>query len=188
MYAEFGVKPYWDTLTYCFNTSAAVKALDNFKPPNSIRIQPPSIDLFPAIVQYDSHVNGFLRQTFLKRWIFAPNCHTSVALDNNGEVVGYSVVRSTLRKEGWKIGPCYADNLLIARSLYQDLLERVAVSDPQAIIVVSIPSGQQFVKETEGIMKELQGELVYQTVRIYFGGIPDISFKNMFAITSPQLG
>ena len=103
MYAEFGVKPYWDTLTYCLNTSAAVKALDNFKPPNSIRIQPPSIDLFPAIVQYDSHVNGFLRQTFLKRWIFAPNCHTSVALDSNGEVVGYSVVRSTLRKEGWPL-------------------------------------------------------------------------------------
>ena len=93
--------------------------------------------------------------------------------------MGYSVVCSTLRKQ---IGPCYADDSLIARSFYQDLLVKVAVSDSQAIIDVSIPSGQQFIKDTEGIMKELQGELVYQTVRIYFGGVPDISFKNMFAI------
>ena len=62
-------------------------------------------------------------------------------------MVGYSVVRSILRKEGWKIGPCYADNSLIARSLYQDLLVGVAGSDPLAIDV-SVPSGQHFVKET----------------------------------------
>ena len=189
MYTELGGKPYWDAFLYHLNASSAVKALDNFKPPNSIRIQPPSIDFFPAILQYDSIVNGFSRQAFLKEWIFAPNCHTSVALDSNGEVVGYSVVRSTLRKEeGWKIGPCYADNSLIARSLYQDMLIKVASSDPHAVIDITIPSGQHFVKETVGIVKQLQGKLVSQSVRIYFGGTPEISFKNIFATTNSQLG
>ena len=190
MYTEIGGKPYWDAMLYYILASAAVKALDNFRPPKSIQIQPPSIDLFPAIVQYDSNVNGFSRQAFLKKWIFAPNCHTSVALDSNGEVVGYSVVRSTLRKEfeeGWKIGPCYADNSLIARCLYQDLLIKVYASDPQAVIDVNVPSGQHF-KETVRIMKELQGKLVNQSVGMYLGGIPNISFKNIFAITSSQLG
>ena len=189
IYTELGGKSYWDAFLYHLIASAALKALDNFKPPKTIRILSPSIDLFPTIFQYDSNVNGFSRQAFLKEWIFAPNCHTSVALDSNGEVVGYSVIRSTLRKEdGWKIGPCYADNSLIARSLYQDLLTKVASSDPHAVIDVTIPSGQYFVKEAIGIMKELRGEVFEQSVRMYFGGIPQISFKNIFAITSPQLG
>ena len=76
MYTEIGVKPgYIDILV------ASISSSENFIPPNSIRIQPPSIDLFPAIVQYHSNVNGFFRQTFLKEWTFVPNCHTSVALE-----------------------------------------------------------------------------------------------------------
>ena len=38
---------------------------------------------------------------------------------------------------------------------------------------VTISSGEHFVKETVGIVKKLRGEVVYQTVCIYFGGIPD---------------
>ena len=63
MYTEIGVKPgYIDILV------ASISSSENFK---SIRIQPPSIDLFPAIVQYHSNVNGFFRQAFLKEWIYA---------------------------------------------------------------------------------------------------------------------
>ena len=145
MYTTIGGIPHWEAKLHYLTASTAMKALEDFKPPQSIRIQPPNFDSFPAIVQYDSVVNGFSRQALLKEWIFAPNCHTSVALDSNGEVVGYSVVRSTLRKEeGWKIGPCYADNPLIARSLYQDLLIKISVSDPKAVIDVTVPYGQHF--------------------------------------------
>ena len=145
MYATAGARPHWEAKLHYLTASTAMKALEDFKPPQNNRIQRPNFDLFPAIVQYDSVVNGFSRQALLKEWIFAPNCHTSVALDSNGEVVGYSVVRSTLRKEeGWKIGPCYAENSLIARSLYQDMLIKVSACDHQAVIDVNVPHGQQF--------------------------------------------
>ena len=189
MYATLGARPHWGLKYHYLTASTAMKALEDFKPPQNIRIQHPNFDLFPAIVQYDSVVNGFSRQALLKEWIFAPNCHTSVALDSNGEVVGYSVVRSTLRKEeGWKIGPCYADNSLIARSLYQDLLIKVFASDPQAVIDVSVPHGQHFDEETLGIVKELHGMEISKSSRIYIGNPPAMSLKSMYATTSSTLG
>ena len=190
MYATAGARPHWEAKLHYLTASTAMKALEDFKPPQKIRIQRPNFDLFPAIVQYDSIVNGFSRQALLKEWIFAPNCHTSVALDNNGEVVGYSVVRSTLRKEeGWKIGPCYADNSLIARSLYQDMLTKVSASDHQAVIDVSVPYGQHFDEETLGIVKEVHGMEISKSSRVYIGGNPPaMSLKSMYATTSSTLG
>ena len=44
---------------------------------------------------------------FVKKWISAPNCHVSksVAVRDNGRVVGYPLVCRTLRRrDGWRIG------------------------------------------------------------------------------------
>ena len=70
---------------------------------------------------------------------FAPYCHCSVAIDNHGKVVGYGVVRSTLRKEdGWKIGTLFADDFIITRRIFKSLCDRVTIEDPQAVVSLTL--------------------------------------------------
>ena len=68
------------------------------------------------------------------------------------------------------------------------MLIKVSASDPQAVIDISVPHGQQFDEETLGIVKELHGMEISKSSRIYIGNPPAMSLKSMYATTSSTLG
>ena len=190
MYSKLGVKLHWYQQYYDLVAATAVRALKYFKPPKPLKVQSVSDELFPRILKYDKNVNSFPRQGFLKEWLFAPNCYASVALDNRDNIVGYAVVRKMLREEeGWKIGPCFADNSVIARSLYGDLCEKVADASPDAVIAACVPCSDIFDQEALKIVVELSGRPKLMLARLYRYGIHlGMSLKKIFALTSPELG
>ena len=148
-----------------------------------------SDELFQGTFKYDKNVNSFPRQGFLKEWLFAPNCYASVALDNRDNIVGYAVVRKMLREEGWKIGPCFADNFVIARNLYSDLCENVADTSSDEIIAVCVPRSEIFDQQALRIVEELSGKPKLMLARLYRYGIPlGVPLKKIIALTSPELG
>ena len=87
----------------CFNFSVPKNLSLELIRVVGVNIVPPSKVLFPAILQYDTEVNNYPRPLFLEKWVFAPNCFCSVAIDRNGDVVGYGVVRRTVGKVGWRL-------------------------------------------------------------------------------------
>ena len=188
MYETVGLKPYWCEQRYDLVASAVVKVYKELKPPQGVEIHPPSQTTFPAILEYDTNVHVYPRHSFLKEWVFAPNCHASVALSHQGEVLGYSVARTTLREEeGWRIGPVFANNSQLARCLYRDLCEKVSAENPQAIVAVDVPYGKQFSQDTVKIVKA--GQPSFKCVRIYKDGIPEgMALHKIFAITAIEIG
>ena len=153
---SIGFQPKWRVQRFDLVASQAVLALSGNLSPPSVMIQPVSEVDFNDILQYDTNVHVFPRQAFLEKWISAPNCHASVAINEDRRVVGYTVVRTTLKSEdGWKIGPLFADNAEIARSLYREACGKVAAEDPQGIIAVDVPYGDLINPDALKIVKEL---------------------------------
>jgi hypothetical protein len=190
-YEQVGLKPYWSQQRYEFVAKEARRAWDSVKYfEQALKISPLSKPMFSSVFQYDSAVHVFPRHSFLEKWVFAPNCFSSVATDSDGKMVGYGVVRTTLREgDGWRIGPLFADISLIARGLYRDLCQKVAAEDPEGIIAVDVPYGNGFDPDTLTLVSELRGKPCFKCARIYKSGIPGgMPLQKIFGITSLDLG
>ena len=117
-------------------------SLSETRPPKGVTIRPAHDVPFHDILYYDTSVHVYARGSFLRKWISAPNCFSYAATDHNGSVLGYTVVRSTFRPEdGWKIGPLFAENSEIAKSLYKTVFQRVAAEDPKGVVSIDVPYG-----------------------------------------------
>jgi hypothetical protein len=184
------VQPKWCVQRFDLVASKAAFALSGTEPSPAVTIQPASEVDFNDLLEYDTHVHVFPRQAFLEKWISAPNCHASVAISDNGRVVGYTVVRTTLKREdGWRIGPLFADNAEIARSLYREACVKVAAEDPQGIIAVDVPYGDLINPDALKIVKELSGIPTFKCARIYTKGIPaSMPLQKLFGITAIEIG
>ena len=188
---RIGFQPTWFVQCIDLVASEAVFVLSDIPLSHaSVTIQPASEVDFNDLLEYDTHVQVFPRQAFLEKWIFAPNCHASVAIRNDGKIVGYTVVRTTLKRgDGWRIGPLFADNAEIARSLYREACGKVAAEDPQGIITADVPYGDLINPDTLKVVKEMSAILTFKCVRHYGKGIPlSMPLQKLFAITSLSIG
>ena len=122
--------------------------------------------------------------------MFAPNCHCSIAIDSLGKVVGYGVIRSTLRDEdGWRIGPLYADNFATAKTIFKTMCDKITTEIPQALVTIDIPYGLSFNNESLSLVTECNGTSLGTFVRIYKNGIPEtMPLEKIFGLTSLELG
>ena len=192
MYKRVGFHPKWCVQRFDLVASQAAFTLSRTQSPPAVMIQPACEVDFNDLLEYDTHVHVFPRQAFLEKWISAANCHASVAISDNGRVVGYTTVRMTLKKgDGWRIGPLFADNAEIARSLYREACGRVAAEDPQGIIAIDVPYGDLVNPDALQIVKELSGTPVpkLMLMRGYTKGIPsNMPLQKLFGITALELG
>ena len=190
IYRRIGLEPKWSEQRFDLVALQAASAFSGSQLSQQIKIEPVSKIIFTALIKYDTSLHAFPRNSFLEKWVFAPNCHASVAIDKQERIVGYSVIRSTLREEdGWRIGPLFADDALIARSLYQDVCTKVAMKDPKAVIAVDVPYGDFFNPDTLKIVNELSGKPSFKCMRIYKKGVPSwMLLQKVFGITSIEIG
>lgn len=173
-HASYGLKPQWCIQCYDLSLNELLKS--SLIEKGDFQIVATSEQLFKELVDYDSHVHVFPRPSFLEKWLFASNCHSSVAINTSGEVAGYGVVRTTLGIEGeeigWRIGPLFADNSNIARSLYHDLCVRAAAEDRGSVITADVSYGRGFNPDSLKLLTELGGRKTYQMMRVYSNGSP----------------
>lgn len=105
--------------------------------------------------------------------------------------MGYTVVRKLLRlQEGWKIGPLYANNSMIAQSLYQAVFNKVSIEDPTAGISITIPYGDLPNPDTIVIVRNIPAMVdTLTTCRVYTHGIPPgLQLQKIFATTCSEIG
>ena len=183
-YAREGFKPYWRSRRVVFDAAKASFSLSEMLHPKGLAIQPACEVPFRDILDYDTSVHFYARASFLRKWICAPNCFSYVATDHSGSVLGYTVVRSTFRQEdGWSVGPLFAENSDIAKSLYQSVFQRVSAEDPKGVVSIDVPFGNAL-----EIARELPSKETATFVRIYNKQPFNFPLMKVFGLTSLNLG
>ena len=183
-YAREGFKPYWRSRCVMFDAAKASFSLSEMRHPKGLAIQPACEVPFHDILDYDTSVHVYARGSFLKKWISAPNCFSYAATDHNGSVLGYTVVRSSFRPEdGWMLGPLFAENSDIAKSLYQTVFQRVSAEDRKGVVSIDVPFGKAL-----EIARELPSKEMATCVRVYNKQPSNFALMKVFGLTSLDLG
>ncbi len=135
-------------------------------------------DDLPDIAAYDRAQFPTPRPNFLEKWLRTDG-HDGFLTRSGERVSGYGVIRPC--REGFKIGPLFADDTDTAKRLFDAL-------------VSAIPDGPVFLDppEPNGPARELaikRGlEPVFETARMYRGPAPNLPLDRIFGITTFELG
>ncbi len=134
---------------------------------------------FEDLERYDTLHFPEKRGRFLKAWISQPN---SVALGFVGDegLKGYGVLRPC--RVGFKIGPLFAENEKIAESLFSALAGRAEKGDPVYLDVPEPNSAALKLAERYNMTK------TFETARMYTKGNPGLPIRNIFGVTTFELG
>ena len=133
---------------------------------------------FAEVEAYDRHCFPASRDSFLQGWLRQPH---SLALGywQEHKLLGYGVIRRC--RQGYKIGPLFADNATVAEALY-NALAPAAAGKPLYIDVPDYNQAAMALVQRRGM------EGVFGCARMYLGPAPAIDHARVFGITSFGLG
>ncbi len=130
------------------------------------------------VLDYDRPFFPSPRDSFMRCWL-RPEERSGLALVRDGEVAGYGVIRRC--REGYKIGPLFADDVEGAETLFRGLAARAAGApiyiDPPVTNAVAIG-----IAEGHGLIPS------FETARMYRGPAPELPIGRTFGITTFELG
>lgn len=142
-------------------------------------IYPLHADNQEKILRYDTAVFGTDRLPFMSAWLAMPNAKAFYS-ENDGYTDGYAVVRKC--REGYKIGPLFADNATVAERLFLACHRAAA---PGETVYVDMPEPHEAARD---IARRYRLQLVFETARMYKNGIPVFPLEKVYGITSFELG
>lgn len=146
--------------------------------PFSANLSPMNKEDFEKIFEYDVTCFGYPRTIFLKNWLDMPESKAIKYTENN-KILGYAVVRKA--ETGYKIGPLFADNTIIAEELFKSCLGMA----PNNSIFLDIPATNQ---DAVSLVNKYNGKYVFECARMYYGTTPKIAVDKIYGITSFELG
>ncbi|UVJ42233.1 GNAT family N-acetyltransferase [Pseudomonas sp. LS1212] len=134
--------------------------------------------LFDQVLDYDRTCFPAVRATFLSGWIAQPDA-LAVGCRREGRLSGYGVARRC--REGYKIGPLFADDALAASALYARLAN-FAQGGP---LFLDAPQNNP---AAMALVQQLGMVEVFGCARMYFGPPPAIAHERVFGVTTFELG
>ena len=139
----------------------------------------PLSDLLIAnLLKYDRQYFPTPRPQFLKKWINQPE-NAAYGFLKDGNLSGYGVLRKC--RNGFKIGPLFAEDLEIAESLFLALINH---AQNQAIFLDTPDANPQAIS----LAQKYSMQPVFECVRMYTHGIPDFDISKVFGVTTLELG
>ncbi|HHF7349135.1 TPA: GNAT family N-acetyltransferase [Legionella feeleii] len=134
---------------------------------------------FNWLLHYDRQHFPAERAAFLRCWINQPDSLGVGYLNDDSKLAGYGVIRTC--RQGYKIGPLFADNAAIADELFIALAS-YAQGKP---IYLDIPENNPYAK---ALVQRYQLERVFETARMYLRETPSLPMEHIYGITSFELG
>jgi hypothetical protein len=130
------------------------------------------------ILRYDETAFPAPRAEFLRGWI---EQQQAVALGVVGArmLTGYGVLRAC--REGFKIGPLFADDENIAERLFAGLIARA----PGAPVFLDTPEANP---AAVALAQRFHMTPVFETARMYKNGTPEMRLDRCFGVTTFELG
>lgn len=187
LYEREGFKRAWKKGKYYFFVTFILQAYSNMTPlEDGIIIKSATEIDFAKLKLYIEDVIGFkfARAGILEKWITLPTHTAIVAVNNNGDIVGFATIRETInvREDGYHLAPLLADNGNIARFLLLKLAKEVESTQK---FVIYIPYEINF--EAKRIVDEVKGEYKSNGIRMYTGDELPIKKEKYFGMFSDQL-
>ena len=145
---------------------------------SSDQIIPISKVPFDQLAEYDRTCFPAPRPAFLKAWIAQPTA-LSLGCLREGNICGYGVVRRC--RDGSKIGPLFADDLLAALKLYAHLAD-FASGQP---LFLDVPENNSHALE---LVRRYGMVEAFGCARMYLGPAPDIAHHRVYGVTTFELG
>jgi hypothetical protein len=147
------------------------------RPPGMVHL---SAVPFPDILAYDRDCFPVARPTFLRGWLALPE---SVGLGcvRHGRLSGYGVLRRSV--EGFKVGPLFADDWVVADALLRGLAAAAAGSS----FCVDMPE-QAANPAVEQLVNRFSLQELFRTARMYTQVPPRLRTERIFGITTLELG
>jgi GNAT superfamily N-acetyltransferase len=136
-------------------------------------------DKVDGLLRYDATVFPAPRPAFVASWCSGRKHRRTAVVRKNGKIRGYGTIRRCY--EGYKIGPLFAADADSAASLLAEL----APQAKGALVFIDIPSEN---KEAVALASGMGLEPVFETARMYRGTAPSIPLKNVFGVTTLELG
>nr|WP_232220762.1 GNAT family N-acetyltransferase [Legionella tunisiensis] len=133
---------------------------------------------FNLLLTYDRQHFPAERAAFLRCWINQPDS-LGIGYLKDSKLSGYGVIRTC--RQGYKIGPLFADNAAIADELFIALAS-YAQGKP---IYLDIPENNPHAK---ALVQRYQLEKVFETARMYLREQPSLPMEHIYGITSFELG
>lgn len=133
---------------------------------------------FDEVARFDGFHFGVPREAFLRNWI-APDGGAGLALPGDGELRAMGVVRPC--REGYKIGPLFAEDEEAAERMFRGL-GRVAAGDP---IILDVPECNP---AAMGLAVRQEMAEVFGCARMYLGDPPPTPWSRIFGVTTLELG
>mgnify|MGYP001794986452 CR=1 FL=1 len=152
---------------------------------DTITLLPLSSIPWDAIVEYDSAMFQSNRASFLKEWTGSPH-HTALGLvstyaDNEEpKLLGYGVLRPC--REGYKIGPLFADTAEVAEAIFLELISQVEASSAFYLDVPEVNAA------AVALAEKYRMTSVFETARMYTQEPPPLPLDRIFGITTFELG
>jgi ribosomal protein S18 acetylase RimI-like enzyme len=134
---------------------------------------------FADVYAYDRDFFPDDRKAFLRSWIDQPDA-VAVGVLDGGQLTGYGVMRPC--RTGYKIGPLFADTPELADQLFLFFRSRAEAGSP---VFLDIPEVNRAAVELVGRYGLTQ---VFETARMYLGGIPELPVDRLFGVTTFELG
>ena len=142
-------------------------------------IAPLSAFPFEAITAYDRPFFPSDRTAFLHCWLHQPGS-TALGLRHNDHLAGYGLIRPC--RQGYKIGPLFADTADFADRLFRAL---TATVPPDSPVYLDVPEGNA---AAIAIAQRYHLQPMFETARMYAGPAPQLPLERLFGVTSFELG
>jgi GNAT superfamily N-acetyltransferase len=134
---------------------------------------------FEDIHFYDQPFFPDDRREFLKNWIAQPR-GIALGILQESRLAGYGVLRPC--RQGFKIGPLFADTPELAETLFLALKACVPNDDPLYLDVPETNPAAVDLAKRHGMA------IVFETARMYTGPAPSLPLERLFGVTSFELG
>lgn len=134
---------------------------------------------FADILHYDKVYFSVERKEFLEKWLYQSG-HQSYKVVKNGQINGYGTIRKC--RDGYKIGPLFAENPIIAEDLFLKLISSIPTGSKYFLDIPALNG------DAEALTEKYNMQSVFRTVRMYCNGKPQIAMNNIYGITSFELG
>lgn len=174
-YRRYGFKFAHRNVRYAGEAHAAADAL---VPPQGVSVPLTALP-FATLAAYDRAFFPEPREAFLRSWIAQPQT-VALGLLVEDKLRGYGVLRAC--RQGYKIGPLFADTPALAETLFNALCSSLPVG---AAIFLDVPECNA---AAVALAKSHGMTPVFETARMYSGEAPDIALDRTYGITSYELG
>ncbi len=141
-------------------------------------IRPADAEAFDRLVEFDGKHCFGPRPAFLQEWITGKRRDAVVLVGEEDQIEGFAACRTS--SLGMRIGPVFCSGPDEARAM---ILALAGNHDGRIAVDAPLPN-ESAVEMLTGLGLEPE----FETARIYRGGTPDLPLRELFGITSLELG